>query len=218
MKQIKRMLSLLLAFVMLVGMIPTHVHAAEADATLTASLQKAKNYIDGITINNSSNEPNTVVKNFKTHFTWDNEKRENSKSYLFDWSYYNGVVFQGFVENVPTGVLSGGQYDNLMKKRGRKSGAIGFAVYLDTLERLNLTAKKFDVDCVLLYDESTSASDLANSALAGKADASDLADAVNALVAEEKTVMAQRIVPENIKYRQLLKLNGKEVDVLENND
>ena len=45
-----------------------------------------------------------------------------------------------------------------------------------------------------------------------------LAAAVNKLVAEEKTVMAQRIVPENIKYRQLLKLNGKEVDVLENND
>lgn len=95
MKQIKRMLSLLLAFVMLIGMIPTHVHAAEADATLTASLQKAKSYIDGITINNSSNDPATVVKNFKTHFTWDNEKRENSKSYLFDWSYYNGVVFEG---------------------------------------------------------------------------------------------------------------------------
>ena len=121
-----------------------------------------------------------------------------------DMRYYNGVVFQGFVENVPTGVLSGGQYDNLMKKMGRKSGAIGFAVYLDTLERLNLTAKKFDVDCVLLYD--------------GNCDAADLASAVNTLVAEGKTVMAQRNVPENIKYKELLKLNGKEVDVLENND
>ena len=132
------------------------------------------------------------------------EKINIDFSIATDMRYYNGVVFQGFVENVPTGVLSGGQYDNLMKKMGRKSGAIGFAVYLDTLERLNLTAKKFDVDCVLLYDESTSAS--------------DLAAAVNTLVAEEKTVMAQRIVPESIKYRQLLKLNGKEVDVLENND
>lgn len=121
-----------------------------------------------------------------------------------DMRYYNGVVFQGFVENVPTGVLSGGQYDNLMKKMGRKSGAIGFAVYLDTLERLNLTAKKYDVDCVLLYDADCIAA--------------DLADAVNTLVAEGKTVMAQQNVPENIKYKQLLKLNGKEVDILENND
>ena len=125
-------------------------------------------------------------------------------SVVDDIHYYNGIVFKGFIAGVPEGLLSGGEYNGLMRKMGKKENAIGFAVYLDTLERLNLTAKKFDVDCVLLYDESTSASDLAY--------------AVNALVAEEKTVMAQRIVPENIKYRQLLKLNGKEVDVLENND
>ena len=95
MKFTKRILSLLLAVFMAVNMLPLHAHAAEADATLTASLNKAKTYIDGITINNSSNDPATVVKNFKTHFTWDNEKREDSKTYLFDWSYYNGVVFEG---------------------------------------------------------------------------------------------------------------------------
>ncbi|MBO5421067.1 MAG: ATP phosphoribosyltransferase regulatory subunit [Clostridia bacterium] len=121
-----------------------------------------------------------------------------------DMRYYNGVVFQGFVENVPTGVLSGGQYDNLMKKMGRKSGAIGFAVYLDTLERLNLVEKKYDVDCILLYDETVQAADLAG--------------AVNKLVAEGRNVMVQKTLPENIKYRQLLKINGKEVDELENND
>ena len=95
MKLTQRVLSLLLALVMLIGMLPMNAHAAQADATLTASLAKAKTYIDGITINNASNDPEKVVKNFKTHFTWDNEKRENSKSYLFDWSYYNGVVFEG---------------------------------------------------------------------------------------------------------------------------
>ena len=84
-----------LALVMVFCMLPVSAFAATADATLTASLAEAKSYIDGITINNSSNDPATVVKNFKTHFTWDNEKRENSKSYLFDWSYYNGVVFEG---------------------------------------------------------------------------------------------------------------------------
>jgi len=69
--------------------------AADADSTLTASLTEAKTYTDALTINNASNDPATVVKNFKTHFTWDNEKREGSKDYLFDWSYYNGVVFEG---------------------------------------------------------------------------------------------------------------------------
>ncbi len=121
-----------------------------------------------------------------------------------DMRYYNGFVFQGFVENVPTAVLSGGQYDNLMKKMGRKSGAIGFAVYLDTLERLNLTTKKYDVDTVLLYDESCPSADIAK--------------AVNDLAADGKNVMAQKSVPESIKYRQLLRLSGKGVEILENND
>jgi len=91
----KRLLSALLALMMVLTLMPMHAHAATVDSNLEAALQKAKTYIDGITINNSSNDPSTVVSNFKTHFTWDNEKRENSKSYLFDWSYYNGVVFEG---------------------------------------------------------------------------------------------------------------------------
>ncbi len=53
-----------------------------------------------------------------------------------DGNYYNGIIFKGFVEGVPEGVLSGGQYDRLMKKMGRRSRAVGFAVYLDMLERL----------------------------------------------------------------------------------
>ena len=28
-------------------------------------------------------------------------------------NYYNGVVFQGYVNNIPSSILSGGQYDNL---------------------------------------------------------------------------------------------------------
>ena len=95
MERVKRAISLLLCFVMVVGLLPMYAFAATADDALTAALTEAREYIDGITVNNASNDPETVVKNFKTHFTWDNEKREGSKSYLFDWSYYNGVVFEG---------------------------------------------------------------------------------------------------------------------------
>ncbi|MEE1038802.1 MAG: glycoside hydrolase family 88 protein [Eubacterium sp.] len=97
MKKLKKVLALVLVFCMVMGSIPATAFAStsKVDETLTASMTEAKTYIDGITINNSSNDPATVVKNFETHFTWDNEKRESSKSYLFDWSYYNGVVFEG---------------------------------------------------------------------------------------------------------------------------
>ena len=51
-----------------------------------------------------------------------------------DINYYNGIVFNGFMEGAPGAVLSGGQYDRIMKKLGRRAKAIGFAVYLDVLE------------------------------------------------------------------------------------
>ena len=53
-----------------------------------------------------------------------------------DINYYNGIVFKGFIRDIPVAVLSGGQYDNLMKKMYRTSRAIGFAVYTDELDYL----------------------------------------------------------------------------------
>lgn len=49
--------------------------------------------------------------------------------------YYSGIVFKGFINGVASRVLSGGRYDTLMQRMGRSAGALGFAVYLDTLER-----------------------------------------------------------------------------------
>ncbi len=54
-------------------------------------------------------------------------------SVVNDMNYYNGFVFKGFVDGISMGVLAGGQYDNMMKKMNRSSGAIGFALYLDRL-------------------------------------------------------------------------------------
>lgn len=54
-------------------------------------------------------------------------------SVIGDVNYYNGIVFKGFISGVPTAVLSGGQYDNLMRKMHKESKAIGFAVYTDAV-------------------------------------------------------------------------------------
>lgn len=56
-------------------------------------------------------------------------------SVVSDRGYYNGVIFKGFISGVPDSVLSGGCYDKLMRRMKRKSRAVGFAVYLDMLER-----------------------------------------------------------------------------------
>ncbi len=48
--------------------------------------------------------------------------------------YYNGLLFQGAVAEIPTAVLSGGRYDRLPQQMGKAVGAIGFAVYLGRVE------------------------------------------------------------------------------------
>ena len=67
-----------------------------------------------------------------------------------DVHYYNGIVFKGYIQGIPEAVLSGGQYDRLMKKLHRHSRAIGFAVYTDLLDRLEdqETKEKADDDYV----------------------------------------------------------------------
>jgi ATP phosphoribosyltransferase regulatory subunit len=118
-------------------------------------------------------------------------------SVVNDMNYYNGVVFKGFVSGVPAGVLSGGQYDKLMRKMHRAARAIGFAVYLDMLERLDREPEAYDVDTVLLYDDGT--------------DPAALLRAVAELSADGGSVSAQKCVPEKLRCRRVLHLVGNEV-------
>ncbi|MBQ9099470.1 MAG: ATP phosphoribosyltransferase regulatory subunit [Clostridia bacterium] len=122
-------------------------------------------------------------------------------SVINDMNYYNGIVFKGFVNGVPAGVLSGGQYDRLMRKMGKRADAIGFAVYLDLLERLCEETPLFDVDTVLLYDETT--------------ELQALTKAVETLSATGESVTAQRVVPPKMRYRRLVRLTKGEVEILE---
>ena len=131
------------------------------------------------------------------------EKLRVDFSVINDMSYYNGIVFKGFVNGVPTGVLSGGQYDRLMRKMGKRSDAIGFAVYLDQLERLYEDGARFDVDAVLLYDENT--------------DLTALMQTVDKLTAAGESVTAQREIPEKLRYKKLLRLTESGVKILEEN-
>ena len=70
-------------------------------------------------------------------------------SVISDMSYYNGVIFRGFVNGISRAVLSGGRYDNLLKKLGKNAQAIGFAVYRDALTELD-SAPAYDADVLLL--------------------------------------------------------------------
>lgn len=87
-------------------------------------------------------------------------------SVVNDMGYYNGLVFSGFIEGVPKGVLSGGRYDLLMRRMGRRSEAIGFAVYLDQLERFMQEKPGYDVDALIVYSSDAQAAKAAAKARA----------------------------------------------------
>ena len=116
-------------------------------------------------------------------------------SVVSDMGYYNGIVFKGFVAGVPGGLLSGGEYNGLMQKMGRTDRAIGFAVYLDALERHLEHDLSLDVDTIVLYDDT--------------ADAAALALFVAEQSADGKAVLALREVPEKLRFRTLLKFDGR---------
>lgn len=62
-------------------------------------LARARRYIDALTVDSPVNVPEEVVRDTGRFFTWDNEHRSPvSEPYLFDWSYYTGVVMEGLFD------------------------------------------------------------------------------------------------------------------------
>ncbi len=113
-------------------------------------------------------------------------------SVVNDMNYYNGIVFKGFIAGVPTGILSGGQYDNLMQKMGKKSGAIGFAVYLDELESVCVASEKYDVDVVVLYDDYTSTVKVVQE--------------IEKITLGGESAICVKTSPQTLKYKRLIKV------------
>lgn len=104
--------------------------------------------------------------------------------------YYSGVVFRGFLEGVPTGILSGGQYDRLAAKMGKRCRAIGFAIYLD---RLPQDQEERDVDTLILHDGTVSAETLRRTAMA-----------------ESGSVLVARVKPGDRRWKRLVAFENGE--------
>ncbi len=111
-------------------------------------------------------------------------------SVINDMNYYNGFVFKGFIDGICRGVLAGGQYDNMMKKMHRTSGAIGFALYLDRLDEIDNAKDSFDVDYLVLYDEGT--------------DLFELIAKRDGLINGGALVSCQNQIPQKLRYKEII--------------
>ena len=116
-------------------------------------------------------------------------------SLVNDSDYYDGLIFQGFVEGVPRAVLSGGYYGKLLRKFGRDLDAIGFAVYVNELDLLFRNQHSTDVDALILY--------------ASGADLNALALAADGLRESGLKVRVERNVPENVRFGKMYRFTGE---------
>ena len=114
-----------------------------------------------------------------------------------DTDYYNGLIFRGFVDGVAAMILAGGRYDHLLQRMGKAGEAVGFAVYISELERLFSPLREYDVDTLLVYDETD--------------DPAAVAAAVKALAASGQTVRAQRRGESAVTWRRMVDMAGNEV-------
>ena len=120
-------------------------------ATVSGNIKTIGDVVDGFAVNDVAKSAVTSLKSLLGEV-----ERQGIENVNVDFSvssnmkYYNGIVFCGFVDGIPTSVISGGQYDNLMKRMGKSSKAIGFAVQLDLLERFGQNKKKYDFDVLVI--------------------------------------------------------------------
>lgn len=113
-------------------------------------------------------------------------------SVVSDISYYNGITFRGFVENIPGTILSGGRYDNLLKKLGKNSGAVGFAVYMDLISNLGKDSDRYDADVLLVYGKGATAKEVSKTA--------------EELRNQGNRVFVSSVPCNNIKYKTLMEI------------
>lgn len=113
-------------------------------------------------------------------------------SIVSDIKYYNGFMFNGFICEIPRVVLSGGQYDRLLRGMGRKSQGLGFAIYMDALELYNKSGAEKDCDVLLLYGEND--------------DPEKIYAAVKEIRSEGKSVCAEKTKPEKIRCGEVRRI------------
>ena len=113
-------------------------------------------------------------------------------SVVNDVDYYDDIVFRGFVEGAPSGVLSGGRYDRLLERMGKPGGALGFAVYLDRLEAVRSPRPAFDGDVLVCY--------------AAAEDVPLAIETAERLRAGGETVRVEQTAPQGLRYRRVLRV------------
>ena len=165
---------------------------AELSGPVLDVLQRAEQICSGKRMQQALQELNNVYQALN---------EEEQKHLRLDFSllnateFYDGILMNGYLAGLPRPVLSGGRYDSMMYNLGHNLGAIGFALYLDELERLPLPSREYDVD---IWLEAT------------QAEAAGILAAVRKLTEQGESVRVADSLPLGLRARRHLRYTDKE--------
>ena len=121
-------------------------------------------------------------------------------SVIHGMNYYDGIVFDGYIDGVSEAILKGGEYGKLITQMGRTGSGLGFALYTDLLEQIEGYSARYAADVLLVC---------------GDSDPSVVAAAVKRLKEDGKTVLVQKSAAGSERCRSSLRLNIKgEMEVI----
>jgi len=127
-----------------------------------------------------------------------------------DFSYYTGMVFEGYAAELGFPVCSGGRYDNLLRQFGRDEPATGFALKTSRiLDGVNDPSPEEDLPVLVLYDAEGRAEALAEAGRlrsAGAAAVTRLAEA-----GETDGFGEEQAAADSGRYSRVLRYTGSAV-------
>ncbi len=100
-------------------------------------------------------------------------------------------------------MLSGGRYDNLAARMGKKIGAIGFAVYMNFLDLYFDRDSAYDVDILVTYDKAVNPV--------------SLFEMVNTLRGGGRSVRVQEADDGALRYREKFYFSERGLEAIEKN-
>ena len=109
-----------------------------------------------------------------------------------DGAYYNGLVFCGYVKRIPKAVLTGGYYNKMAQKFGKKEGGAGFALILGELNAYYEEKDEYDIDILLIYSKDS--------------DPETVLEKAQELRDKGMSVRVESSVPERVRYKELIAL------------
>lgn len=154
--------------------------SGDCKKVLSESRKLAKNVV----MEKAVDELEQIVKAFEGT-PYENNLRIDY-SIVNNTKYYKGIVFQGFVPNIPQVLLLGGCYGNIFRNFDQYYDAIGFAINLDLLDTYYPASKSEGVDILLEY---------------GKKDPKEVLEKARELRSKGKSVVAIREDFGSIKYK-----------------